>query len=277
MSYFANSCGLVLSFLAFVACNATSFKGTTASQKPILSKEVPPAASNSTTKTASPESEKADPAKDVAPSANAEPAKDVAPSANAEPAKDVMDCEKKALSTAVLQLDFPATKGTCTWDIGIHLGGMYGHLEQTLKLPVQNNWVVCGISLAANKPDLYYDDYISLQFNNRTLIGSPGLVDILEKDEQGLPIFDWTKLQRQSISSGNTCLPGAVQCTLPESQRAGALQLELDAATQQKLMLHAAKEGRYEFSVLTTGDNEIQEDCAHNGIPLSVTVKYYTR
>jgi hypothetical protein len=57
MSHFANSCGIALSFLAFTACNSSDFSGATVNQKPIVSKKVPPAASNSTTKTESPASE----------------------------------------------------------------------------------------------------------------------------------------------------------------------------------------------------------------------------
>lgn len=191
--------------------------------------------------------------------------------------KEIADCANKNLQTKDFVLDFPATKGQCKWDIGEDGGKMMGHLEQTLKLPVESNWVLCSMAISSSKSDFYYDDYILMHFNDRGLIGSTGVIDFLDSDETGLPVFDWSKLQRQKPNGSKTCLPGASKCNLPGTQQNGTLALELEPATNLKLMAHAFKSGRYDFQMVMTGDNDPSIDCAHNGIAVSVGVKYYVK
>lgn len=190
----------------------------------------------------------------------------------------IAQCQSKSLLVKSMRLDFPETKGRCNWDIGEQEGGsMMGYMEQKLKLPVESSWVVCSMAVRSTKEELYYDDYISLQFNGRVLLGTTGIVDMLEKDEFGLPIYDWSRLQRKLPQGSNTCLSGATKCSLPGTQQNGALQLEFDAETNQKLMSHALSMGQYEFQIVATGDNDPAIDCAHNGIPLDVSIEYYVK
>lgn len=192
--------------------------------------------------------------------------------------QSIEQCHSRALLSKTLRLDFPETKGNCKWDIGEKEGGsMMGYIEQGLSLPVENSWVVCSMAVSSDKEDLYYDDYISLQFNGRVLLGTTGIVDMLEKDSLGLPIYDWSRLQRKVPQGSNTCLNGATKCALPGTQQNGALQLDLDAETNEKLMSHALGLGRYEFQIVATGDNDPAIDCAHTGIPLDVSIKYYVK
>jgi hypothetical protein len=191
--------------------------------------------------------------------------------------KEVADCANKNLQAKEFVLDFPATKGQCKWDIGEDGGKMMGHLEQTLKLPIESNWVLCSVSIFSNKSDFYYDDYIMMHFDDRVLIGSTGVIDFLDSDENGLPIFNWSKLQRQRPGGTKTCLPGASKCSMPGTQQNGTLALELEPTTNLKLVAHAFKSGRYDFQMVMTGDNDPSIDCAHNGIAVNVGVKYYVK
>ena len=190
----------------------------------------------------------------------------------------IADCKTKALTSAVMRLDFPEMKGQCKWDIGEQEGGsMMGHNEQLLKLPVESTWVLCSIAVSSNKENLYYDDYIALMFNKRVLLGTTGIVDLLEKDKFGLPIYDWSRLQRKLPNGPNTCLSGATKCALTGTQQAGALSLEMNTETNLKLMTHAFELGRYDFEIVATGDNDPAIDCAHTGIPLDVAIQYYVK
>jgi hypothetical protein len=190
---------------------------------------------------------------------------------------ELSECKSRTLQTVVLQLDFPATAGNCRWDAGEQGGVMMGHLEQSLKLPVESNWVVCGMSIATDKTDITYDDYILLHFNERALIGSTGIVDMLEKDENELPRYQWSRLQGKRPQGTHTCLPGNLKCSLPGTEQNGPLMLELSEELNLKLMSVALTEKRFDFRLLTTGDNDEAIDCAHTGLPLAVTLKYYTR
>lgn len=193
-------------------------------------------------------------------------------------APEIWACQTKSLKSETLQIVFPETQGRCVWDIGEQEGGsMMGYMKQKLTLPVDPAWVVCSMSIASDKADLYYDDYIALQFNQRVLLGTTGIIDLLEKDSLGLPIFDWSRLQRKLPKGSATCLGGSTKCALPGTQQNGPLAIEFDATTNQKLMSYALGLGRYEFEVVATGDNDPAIDCAHTGIPLDVSIQYYVK
>lgn len=193
-------------------------------------------------------------------------------------APEVFACQTQLLQSKTLQIAFPETKGRCVWDIGEQEGGsMMGYMRQKVSLPVDSAWVVCSMAIESDKADLYYDDYIALQFNQRVLLGTTGIIDLLEKDSRGLPVFDWSRLQRKLPSGSTTCLSGSTRCALPGTQQNGALAIEFDALTNQKLMSHALGLGLYEFEVIATGDNDPAIDCAHTGIPLDVSIQYYVK
>lgn len=190
----------------------------------------------------------------------------------------IAECQTRALTSEVIRLDFPEMKGQCKWDIGEQEGGsMMGYDEQLLKLPVDSSWVLCSMAVSSNKEKLYYDDYIALMFNKRVLLGTRGIVDMLEKDKFGLPIYDWSRLQRKRPQGSKTCLDGATKCALTGTQQSGSLALEMDTDTNLKLMSHALELGRYDFEIVATGDNNPDIDCAHTGIPLDITIKYYVK
>jgi hypothetical protein len=186
-------------------------------------------------------------------------------------------CSKSTLSNRIFSVDFPARVG-CTWDIGQKSGGlMVGHYEQKSSLDIPSNWVVCSMAISTTKADLYYDDYLMIHFNKRLLLGSSGVIDLLQKDDSGLPVFDWSKLQGKRPNGGSTCLAGATECAVPGTQKQGAITLRLDESTNLKLMSLALSEQRYDFELVTTGDNDPNIDCGHTGVPLKVEVTYYTR
>jgi hypothetical protein len=190
----------------------------------------------------------------------------------------IAECQNRELSSEVLRLDFPPMQGQCNWDIGEQEGGyMMGYDEQLLELPIKTSWVLCSMAFNLSKEDLYYDDYMTLMFNKRVLLGTTGIVDMLEEDELGLPIYDWSRLQRKKPQGSSTCLNGATKCDLTSTQQSGSIVLEMNTETNLKLMTHALKAGRYDLEIVTTGDNDPNIDCAHTGVPLDVSIKYYVK
>ncbi|MEY4066036.1 MAG: hypothetical protein RIR26_2244 [Pseudomonadota bacterium] len=156
-------------------------------------------------------------------------------------------------------------------------GKIMGHFEQTLKLPVASNWVVCAMSISSDKTDFVYDDYFLLHFNDRALMGSTGLVDMLEKDEAGLPKYQLSNLQGKSPEGANICMQGHSKCSLPGTEQNGPLRIELNESVNMKLMELGLKEKRFDFQVVTFGDNDTAIDCQQSGLPLDVTLKYFVK
>jgi hypothetical protein len=186
-------------------------------------------------------------------------------------------CDNGSLKDHAFSIVYPARKG-CTWDKGTKNAYMAAHFEEKKSLSVPSNWVVCSMSIGAPRKEIYYDDYIMLHFNNKLLIGSGGIIDLLDKDPQGLPVYDWSKLSLKSHpKGGSTCVAGATKCSLPATQTKGAFELEMDDGLNRKLMALALSASRFEFGLVTTGDNDQSIDCAHSELPLTVSVKYYVK
>ncbi len=185
-------------------------------------------------------------------------------------------CSQPNLKTQTFSVNFPARQG-CLWDRGMAGQMNMGHFEQKSQLAVSPNFIVCSMKIGGAKAGLLYDDKLLLNFNGVALMGSPGMIDFLEKDAQGLPVYNWERLFQKKALVGSKCIPGASKCELPETEQTGTFALELDTATNLKLMALAINQKKFEFTLLTTGDNDPSKDCRHTGIPLDVTVTYYTK
>jgi len=190
---------------------------------------------------------------------------------------EISSCSSKTMKTETFKISFPATQGKCLWE-NVNTGLLNAHLEQTMQIPVKENWVMCSMGIeVANGTSITYDDTILFAFNDRALIGTKGLIDLLKTDSNGLHRYEWSQLRGKSPLGELTCPSGATECFLPQQQTEGAIKLKIGTELIQKLMSLAFLEKKYELKVVTTGDNDFAVDCAHSGLPLLVNVSYYEK
>jgi hypothetical protein len=191
---------------------------------------------------------------------------------------EIEACDTATKISQSFDIVFPSTKGKCVWDHGTASGVMMGHLFETQSVPVLSGRIMCGIEISSSAPQLYYDDFILLHFDERALIGSTGMIDLLGEDALGLPLFDWSKLLGKSPKGGTTtCIPGATACALPGTEKTGPLKLSLDATTNKKLATVAHMQKKFDITVVTTGDNNGSVDCGHTELPITIVVQYYVK
>lgn len=108
------------------------------------------------------------------------------------------------------------------------------------------------------------------------LISSLTWLDSFES-ENGLPRYDWNAIagtRHNDYATGPACIRGATSCELPSTQTTGALSLALNNRVTRKLMAEANEDNRYEFLVVTTGDNGQALDCRHSELTLAVSYTY---
>ena len=171
-------------------------------------------------------------------------------------------------------------------------GKLAARYEQSRKLNLPANAVVCDISLSNDLSAFKYDDLIYLTYNNYVIAGShkPSIVNNLEMDEVSLPSlgeslklfkFDWSRLAGGAISKTSElyCLgseEGLGACSMPQSEVQGQISLAWDPKVLIAVGLAVPAQSQ-EMKFIVTGDNDSEKDCYHQELKFTTTVKYYLK
>jgi len=209
--------------------------------------------------------------------------------------QDVVDaCAEYEPETVVLQVVFPAQADICPWGEGDNLdtpqnGFFTARVEQQQSLDVPEDAVICGMSfdmsglVPGEVQVMVYDDHFFFDFNDAVLAASFGpAVDELPT-HGSLHAWDWGRVQGMNYHDWPTYDPyclgqeaGSAGCEIPDTETQGPISLAYDDALVAELSLAAVQQGRYDFSFITTGDDNPESDCQHAEFGFTVEVPYLT-
>jgi hypothetical protein len=134
---------------------------------------------------------------------------------------------------------------------------------------------ICKMEFEIPEQNIQYDDYILMAFNDRILLSALSADQFSKQDE--FYVYNWSAIAGKSHAGGLYCLgqeQGLGSCVLPPSDSPGKMLLTLDSTLVQKLMQYASTQGKYEFKVVTTGDDDVSKDCSHTPFNLKVKTHY---
>lgn len=200
-------------------------------------------------------------------------------------------CAENEPVSVTLLVEFPATEPNCPFGQGDNLdeeqGVITARVEQVVELPLPEEVVVCGLGFdflgisGGEGTPMVYDDNFWFTFDNVVLAGSYGpMVDQFET-EGSLPIYDWDAVVGTAFDFDNSvptyCLgedEGQSDCEIPAPETRDIMSLQFDEDLVNELSLRAVQSERFEFSFITMGDNDPNQDCAHEYFAFSVEVPY---
>lgn len=193
--------------------------------------------------------------------------------------------------SVTLEVEFPAMDPNCPFGEGDNLeqaqGLITARVEQTATLELPEGVVVCdlsfdfqGISGGEGTP-MEYDDNFWFTFDDVVLAGSYGpMVDQFDR-EGTLPIYSWDAIVGTEFAFDDTvptfCLgeeEGASVCSIPPPETNGIMSLSFDQDLVNELSLRAVQSERFDFTFITMGDNDADQDCAHERFAFTVEVPY---
>ncbi len=212
-----------------------------------------------------------------------------------ETADDIASaCEQYEPEEITLQVVFPAQTDACPWEEGDNQGPFDGRLtarvEQVQRLELPLDAIICDMTFdfAGIVPDeiqvMVYDDHFFFTFNDIVLASSfSPAVEALAADG-ALHTWDWSRVagfdyhavgdNYESYCLGDDEPGGTAACDIPATETPGPITLRFDEALVAELSLSAIADARYDFSFVTTGDDDVDRDCKHEAFGFTVTVPY---
>jgi hypothetical protein len=186
-------------------------------------------------------------------------------------------CSTGSKQTKILGLTFPGSSPPCPWSVndnGAPAAGLFtARVEHVAKLGLPAGAVLCEMTFDVPESGLSYNDGMLLTFDDVVLVGGDVDVPTLFPAAGGLNIYSWQAMLNQSGTLPVFCI-GNSSCAPPTVQNQGVISLVLDAASQQALVRRANTLGRFEFTMVVTGDNDAAADCAYSPFTLNVTATY---
>ncbi len=163
--------------------------------------------------------------------------------------------------------------------------------EQVVKVELPQNAVVCGMEFlqpgTSQTQNMRFDDEIIFLLNNNVIASSfnynkqfkgsnPAAGELIQ--------YHWEKIRgqlyRQSGDNDLYCLGkdiGQGSCIIPKTETNGIISIEMAQGIVHRLAADAINKGALEFSLVTTGDNNVEVDCQHMDFEFDVTLKYVHR
>ncbi|MES2638126.1 MAG: hypothetical protein V4850_01540 [Myxococcota bacterium] len=206
---------------------------------------------------------------------------------------DIADvCEKYEPEEITLDVLFPAQTGACPWEEGDNQGPADGLLtarvEQVESVELPEDAVICDMAFdfSGLVPDevqvMVYDDHFFFTFNDIVLSSSfaPAVNDLVADGD--LHTWDWSRVvgfDYHAVGDGydSYCLGetgGSADCDIPVTETPGPITMRYDEELVAELSLSAIADARYDFSFITTGDDDVERDCKHDAFGFTVTVPY---
>lgn len=165
--------------------------------------------------------------------------------------------------------------------------------EQSQKLDLPANAVICDVQMSTNKQSFKYDDVFYLTFNDRVIASdlqrsmSSLKYNVLNVAGKQMPLYkyQWVDGVRGVSFAGvndtanDYCLgsdQGLASCSWPLSQKAGTIKFDFDQDLLIAIGVTASSDNQ-RFGFIMTGDNDPSSDCYHEALSFDTTVKYYLK
>ncbi|MDP2313402.1 MAG: hypothetical protein Q8P41_10885 [Pseudomonadota bacterium] len=199
-------------------------------------------------------------------------------------------CDAGTPETMTLDASFPERPPGCAWgedgNLEAQQAVITARAEDIVTLDMPPGVALCDVGFDFQGEDhedeqiVRYDDVLVLTFDDVVLASSYArLVEGLESE--GLfRLYDWDDLVGEPFQFDDAsayCLgadAGLSSCRIPPQETAGTLALDFGADVVSDLAEYAYAQGRYEFALLTLGDNDAEVDCSHSEFRFTVDVAY---
>ena len=202
-------------------------------------------------------------------------------------------CSAGTIQTATVTLDLPdppyiqaiGTKSAtrCDWNNagnGPMINGYFmARVEQLQTFNLPSGAKICDVKITSGPQKMNYDDHVFLALDDVLLAASHPIYQVLNQ-ENGLSIYDWSKIYRQPW----TQIPEYVycagqdqygaQCSWPASQQDGQIVLGIAPQIFRSIMARDLTRSSHEFRFVTTGDNDPTTDCGHSPLKFDVQVSF---
>ena len=200
-------------------------------------------------------------------------------------------CTDNEPVSVTLLVEFPATSPGCPFgeddNLDAEQGVITARVEQFSELALPDEVVVCdlsfdfvGISGGEGTP-MVYDDNFWFTFDDVVLAGSYGPMVEQFDTEGSLPLYSWDQIVGTEFEFDDSvptfCLgesDGRSECEIPPPETDGIMSLQFGDDLVNELSLRAVQSERFDFSFITMGDNDPDQDCAHEYFAFSVEVPY---
>lgn len=194
------------------------------------------------------------------------------------------NCMNRSLILKNLAITFPKPP-LCDWNKNGNLNQRNGWVqargEQSVKLDVPANAVICKMTFDFPTQNTIYDDQIILTLNDYVITSSQKeLVNRFPKDRD-LYRYDWGAIKGQEIDVGgfNPYIAGEelglASVSMPATQTSGQFKIQMSEEVFYKFAAVKPAGQQHQFGFITTGDNDDGIDCQHEPIKFSVRATYY--
>lgn len=183
-------------------------------------------------------------------------------------------CQDGVRTKETIQFSFPQTTTVCEFGVGINLGKKNSFTQavrtQSQKMILPDGAKICELKVNFPKQSYKYDDDMALTWNGLTLLTNR--VQMLNSNKE----FNFLNIRGQQFTDHTPFCFGqesGSQCTLPQTDRSGDIELKLSETAIQELITRFGEEPQHDVSVHVTGDND-NSDCQHKGFGFTVEVTY---
>lgn len=191
----------------------------------------------------------------------------------------VPSCASPIVET--LTLAFPAQRD-CAFSQEGNLEPRNEHIQArriaSHRIELPEDAGICGWSMTSDQADVAFDDHLAILLDDIVLVsGGSGIALDAHPLRDGLPRFDWADVRGRPFSDRYApyhCL-GEGPCAVPETERTGPLDLEIDPDTLRVVADALDDPASWRLQLLTFGDDDAG-DCAHTDLTVQLTVAYGT-
>jgi hypothetical protein len=129
------------------------------------------------------------------------------------------------------------------------------------------------VAIEVPEQEIVFDDELLVTFADAVLLSSIRPEGIFEMTD-GIPRYRWADLHGERLGehAGTFCVDATTPCTLPDSEQRGRFVLDVSGELGLKLGEMAIAQGAAEVAVVTTGDNNVDDDCRHTPFTLRVII-----
>ena len=101
-------------------------------------------------------------------------------------------------------------------------------------------------------------------------------IEKLDKDVDGIYIYNWGKLEGASNNGKEGCLYGAVNCVLPKTETKGKISLSFNDEANSKIV-REIEASEADFILTAYGDDDPLKDCKHTGVDINIEYEYFEK
>lgn len=181
----------------------------------------------------------------------------------------------------------------CEFGVGDNLsveeGNLRARYEQSQKLNLPANAVICDVQMNAGVQEFKYDDVFYLTFNNRVVasnlkssLASRLDAETIKVGNSNLSLFkyDWMRVRTAPFDSTvieDYCLgsdEGLSTCKWPQTEHTGEISFDFDPVILVNLGARSNATNQ-KFGFVVVGDNDPGIDCYHQKLEFNMNVQYY--